>query len=77
MFEEGSFLFTYDLKSAYHSISINDSSKSWLGFSLEVDGKINYYIFNSLPCGTYFLKGLKSGREVLESKLPQVNDVFR
>ena len=51
MFEKGSFLFTFDLKSAYHSISINDRSRSWLGFSLQVDGKVRYFVFNSLPFG--------------------------
>ena len=51
MFEKGSFLFTFDLNSAYHSISINDRSKSWLGFSLQVDGKVRYFVFNSLPFG--------------------------
>lgn len=51
MFEEGSFLFTFDLKSAYHSIDINQGSRSWLGFSLQADGKVKYYVFNSLPFG--------------------------
>ena len=51
MFEKRSFLFTFDLNSAYHSISINDRSKSWPGFSLQVDGKVRYFVFNSLPYG--------------------------
>ena len=51
MFEPGSFLFTYDLKSAYHSICINSSSRTLLGFSITVGGKVRYYVFNCLPFG--------------------------
>ena len=38
MFEKGSFLFTFDLKSAYHSIDMFKSHRSLLGFSVQ-DGK--------------------------------------
>ena len=34
MFEEWSFLFTFDIRSAHHSININQGSRTWLGFSL-------------------------------------------
>ena len=40
MFEKGSFLFTFDLKSAYHSIDIKNNPRSWLGFSLQIDEKV-------------------------------------
>ena len=51
MFEEGSFLFTFYIRSAYHSININQGSRTWLGFSLQIDGKVRYYVLNSLPFG--------------------------
>lgn len=53
MFKKGSFLFTYDLKSAYHSIDINPLFRTWLGFSIhkQEDGTKRYYVFNSLPFG--------------------------
>ena len=53
MFEKGSFLFTFDLKSAYHSISINDRSRSWLGFSLQVDEKVRYFVL--ILCHSVYL----------------------
>ena len=51
MFEKRSFIFTFVLKSVYHSICINNRSRSWLGFSLQMDGKLRYFVFNSLPFG--------------------------
>ena len=51
MFEKGSFLFTYDLKSAYHSIDINLKHRSLLGFAVHDGGKTKWYVFNSLPFG--------------------------
>ena len=51
MFEEGSLLFTFDIRCAYHSININQGSKTWLGFSLQIDGKVGYYVFNSILFG--------------------------
>ena len=51
MFEKGSFLFTFDLKSAYHSIDMFKSHRSLLGFSVQ-DGKTRkVYVYNSLPFG--------------------------
>ena len=58
MFEMGTFLFTFDLKSAYKSIKIIHNSRSWLGFCLQVDGKIDImfsilYYSVWLQLGTY------------------------
>lgn len=51
MFENGSFLFTFDLKSAYHSIDINRKHRQLLGFAVQDGGKMKWYVFNSLPFG--------------------------
>ena len=51
MFEIRSFLFTFDIRSAYHSININKGSRTWLGFSFQIDRKVRYNVFNSLPFG--------------------------
>ena len=49
--EENSFLFTYDLKGAYHHISIFSEHRRYLGFSFTENGDNAYYVFNSLPFG--------------------------
>ena len=52
IFEENSYLYTWDLSSAYHHISISRDHISLLGFSIpDQDGNIMYYVFNSLPFG--------------------------
>jgi hypothetical protein len=51
MFKVGDFLFTYDLKSAYHHIEINQVHRTYLGFSFEIRGKVKYFVFNVLPFG--------------------------
>ena len=51
MFEKGSFLFTYDLKSAYHHIMINPMFRTYLGLASESNGETKYYVFNCLPFG--------------------------
>ena len=51
MFEKGSFLFTYDLKSAYHHIMINPMFRTYLGLAWESNGETKYYVFNCLPFG--------------------------
>lgn len=51
IFEENSFLFTYDLKGAYHHISIFSEHRRYLGFSFTENGDNAYYVFNSLPFG--------------------------
>lgn len=52
IFEENSYLYTWDLASAYHHIQIHRESRSFLGFSVpDSDGTLLYYVFNALPFG--------------------------
>ena len=51
LFGSGTYVFTYDLKSAYHHIDISEMHKSYLGFSWNYNGENTYFIFNSLPFG--------------------------
>ncbi|VDI71134.1 Hypothetical predicted protein [Mytilus galloprovincialis] len=53
MFEKGDYLFTYDLRSAYHHIEIFEDHKTYLGFSWfhEHEKVTKYYVFNVLPFG--------------------------
>ena len=46
MFEKGSFLFIYDLKSAYHHIMINPIFRTYLGLAWVFNGETKYYVFN-------------------------------
>ncbi|XP_041483129.1 uncharacterized protein LOC121429934 [Lytechinus variegatus] len=51
VFEKGDFVFTYDLKSAYHHIEIHDDHKEYLGFAWNFNGIRRYFVFNVLPFG--------------------------
>lgn len=51
MFTTGDFLYTFDLKSAYHHIEIWPGHRKFLGFAFMVDGKRQFYTFNVLPFG--------------------------
>ncbi|KAK3096540.1 hypothetical protein FSP39_001138 [Pinctada imbricata] len=53
IFQAGDFVFTFDLKSAYHHLSIHDSQRKYLGFACHFSGddKIRYFVFNVLPFG--------------------------
>ena len=51
MFDTGYFLFSFDLKSAYHHIEIFDGHRKYLGFHWEHEGQTKYYVFNVLPFG--------------------------
>ncbi|XP_045211850.2 uncharacterized protein LOC123563229 isoform X1 [Mercenaria mercenaria] len=51
MFDENSFLFTFDLKGAYHHIDIFPEHRTYLGFSWLSEGDTHFYVFNSLPFG--------------------------
>ena len=51
VFQKGDHVFTYDLKSAYHQISIFPEHKTYLGFSWVIDGKVRYFVYNVLPFG--------------------------
>ena len=57
MFEPCTYLFKFDIRSAYHHINIYEGHRKYLGFSWNE----KYYNFNSLPFGvqaqvTYFQK---------------------
>ena len=47
LFEEGDFMFSFDLKSAYHHIMIANDFITYLGFQW----KDKFYVFNVLPFG--------------------------
>ena len=48
----GSFLFSFDIKSAYHHIEIFEGHRQFLGFSWPLDGIENqFFVFNVLPFG--------------------------
>ena len=51
MFVTGDYLFTFDLKSAYHHIEIFVQHRPYLGFSWDKEGVTHYYQFNVLPFG--------------------------
>ena len=47
MFQKGDQMFTFDLKSAYHHIMIDEAHTEYLGFAWECI----YYVFKVLPFG--------------------------
>ena len=47
----GDFLFTFDIKSAYHHVEIFKDHQTYLGFQWFYDGKLQYFIFRVLPFG--------------------------
>ena len=51
LFSVGDFLYTFDIKSAYHHIPIHYHCKQFLGFSWPCNDQIAYYVFNVLPFG--------------------------
>ena len=51
LIDKCSYLFTYDLASAYHHIEIFESHRTFLGFSHYVAGQNTYYVLNALPFG--------------------------
>ncbi|XP_053401634.1 uncharacterized protein LOC128546105 [Mercenaria mercenaria] len=51
LFDKNSFLFTFDLKGAYHHIDIFPEHRTYLGFSYSRSGHTKYYVYNSLPFG--------------------------
>lgn len=46
-FQEGGYIFSFDLKSAYHHIMINKLDREYLGFKWEN----KFYVLNGLPFG--------------------------
>ncbi|XP_062603797.1 uncharacterized protein LOC134265592 [Saccostrea cucullata] len=51
MLKIGDFMFTFDLKSAYHHLEICEEHRQYLGFSWKENGKVSYFVFNVLPFG--------------------------
>jgi len=52
LFDKNSFVFTFDLRSAYHHIDICESHTTYLGFSWQhCGGNVKYYVYRSLPFG--------------------------
>ena len=51
IFQPSSYVFTFDLKSAYHHIDIHPSYRTFLGFSWVSGRTVAYYVYNSLPFG--------------------------
>ena len=50
LFVKYSFIFTFDLKSAYHHFEICDFHTTYLGFPWQhCDGSIMHYVYRSLP----------------------------
>ena len=51
IFQEGDYVFTFDLKSAYHHVEIFEQHRQYLGFSWEFENQKRYFVFNVLPFG--------------------------
>ena len=51
MFKKGDWVFSFDLKSAYHHLEIFEAHRKFLGFSCVFQGKLTYFVFNVLPFG--------------------------
>jgi len=48
---KGDWFFTFDLKNGYHHIDVAQPHRKYLGFSFQVQGKVRYFVFASLPFG--------------------------
>jgi len=48
---EGYYLYTFDIKSAYHHADIFESHRTYLGFQWKHHGKPTVFVFNVLPFG--------------------------
>ena len=46
---EGYYLYTFDIKSAYHHVEIFQSHRTYMGFQWFYQGKATYFVFNVLP----------------------------
>ena len=51
LFNQGDFLFSFDIRSAYHHCMVFSSHRTYLGFSWKINGVTKYYVFNVLPFG--------------------------
>lgn len=72
LFQKGTHLFSWDLRSAYHHISVFPPHRDYLGFRLEEkQGQVTrYYVFCSLPFGlsTSGYIGSQGSGSVLEDR---------
>ena len=64
MFRRGDYLFTFDIRSAYHHCMIFLEHRTYLGFSWIFEGELRYFVFNVLTfristAGYIFTKLLK------------------
>ena len=48
---EGYYLYTFDIKSAYHHVEMFQSHRTYLGFQWFYQGNATYFVFNVLPFG--------------------------
>jgi hypothetical protein len=51
LFKVGYFLFSFDIRSAYHHVTIFKEHRKYLGFSWNYDDHTHFYVFNVLPFG--------------------------
>lgn len=51
IFKPGTYVYTYDLKNAYHHIDIYEPQRTFLGFSWELYGRKEYFVYGSFPFG--------------------------
>ena len=51
LFEQGEYLFKFDLKSGYHHVDIWPGHYQFLGFRWDTNGLEHYYVFKVLPFG--------------------------
>ncbi|XP_052103494.1 uncharacterized protein LOC127736976 [Mytilus californianus] len=51
LFQKGDYLFSFDIRSAYHHLEISDIHRTFLGFAWNFDGNTRYFVFNVLPFG--------------------------
>ncbi len=76
--EKEDYMFSFDLKSAYHQIRMNENFTKCLGFGIEeVDGTKRYFKYLSLPFGLNYTmrvltKLMKSPLERWRSKAMKV-----
>ena len=71
IFQKGYFLFSFDLKSAYHHIEIFEHHRKYLGFQWQINGISKYFVFNVLPFGIspaafFFYKTYEESSSALE-----------
>ena len=51
IFCKGDYLFSFDIRSAYHHIMIFPEHRQFLGFCWETENGKGYYVYNVLPFG--------------------------